>query len=415
MATAPFTETLPPQRVSQPTLPVIPALVATVILAAYLFQYYNARHASLFLVGVFAGLVLYHASFGFSSAWREVFVNRRSAGLRAQMVMLVLASTAFVILLSLPQPVFGLTLQPNLAPLSLSVVFGAFIFGIGMQLGGGCASGTLYTAGSGNTRMVITLAAFIAGSVYATRHVAFWNNAPGFQPVSLLNSFGPIAAIIITFIVCGGFAFAAAQFERARHGDITPITEIPESRANGLSLLRGPWPLLWGALGLVIVNVATLMLAGRPWGITSAFALWGAKIAWYFGIDVYTWPYWAAGPRAEALAAPVLADVTSVMDIGIMLGALIAVRLAGRFAPLWRIPWKSLVAAIVGGLLLGYGSRIAFGCNIGAYFSGVASTSLHGWLWFVAALFGNVLGTHLRPWFGLSGKYTVTPKAVVGS
>ena len=54
------------------------------------------------------------------------------------------------------------------------------------------------------------------------------------------------------------------------------------------------------------------------------------------------------------------------------------------------VPLRSAVAAIVGGLLLGYGARLAYGCNIGAYFSGIASGSLHGWVWLVAAFFGNV-------------------------
>jgi uncharacterized protein len=89
------------------------------------------------------------------------------------------------------------------------------------------------------------------------------------------------------------------------------------------------------------------------------------------------------------------------MDIGIMLGALTAAGLAGRFAPAWRVPLRSLVAALVGGLLLGYGARIAYGCNIGAFFSGIASSSLHGWLWFAAAFAGNAAGVKLRPLFGL--------------
>ena len=46
--------------------------------------------------------------------------------------------------------------------------------------------------------------------------------------------------------------------------------------------------------------------------------------------------------------------------------------------------------------MLGYGARIAYGCNIGAYFSGIASASLHGWLWFAAAFLGNIAGTRLR-------------------
>ena len=51
---------------------------------------------------------------------------------------------------------------------------------------------------------------------------------------------------------------------------------------------------------------------------------------------------------------------------------------------------------MIGGLLLGYGARIAYGCNIGAYFSGIASGSLHGWLWLVAAFAGNIAGTSLQ-------------------
>ncbi|HAU23470.1 MAG TPA: hypothetical protein DCX09_02225, partial [Gammaproteobacteria bacterium] len=72
-----------------------------------------------------------------------------------------------------------------------------------------------------------------------------------------------------------------------------------------------------------------------------------------------------------------------------------------KFSPSMRIPARSLLAAVVGGLMLGYGARIAFGCNIGAYFGGISSTSLHGWLWFVAAFAGSSIGTRLRPWFGL--------------
>ena len=79
-----------------------------------------------------------------------------------------------------------------------------------------------------------------------------------------------------------------------------------------------------------------------------------------------------------------------------------AAALAGRFAPVWKVPARSLSAAVVGGVMLGYGARIAFGCNIGAYFSGVSSTSLHGWVWLASAFTGNIIGTRLRPWFGLS-------------
>ncbi|NRB57250.1 MAG: YeeE/YedE family protein, partial [Salinicola sp.] len=90
---------------------------------------------------------------------------------------------------------------------------------------------------------------------------------------------------------------------------------------------------------------------------------------------------------------------TTVMNIGVILGAGLAASLAGRFAPSLRIPLRSVAAAVIGGLLLGYGARLAFGCNIGAYFSGIASGSLHGWLWLGAAFAGNMFGVKLRPLF----------------
>ena len=47
-------------------------------------------------------------------------------------------------------------------------------------------------------------------------------------------------------------------------------------------------------------------------------------------------------------------------------------------------------------------ARIGFGCNIGAFVGGVASGSLHGWIWLAAAFAGSYVGIALRPWFGLS-------------
>ena len=92
-----------------------------------------------------------------------------------------------------------------------------------------------------------------------------------------------------------------------------------------------------------------------------------------------------------------LADTTSLMNIGIVIGALAAAALAGRLRPSTRYSPLSLMAAVLGGLLLGYGARLAYGCNIGAFFSGIASTSLHGWVWIAAAVIGNVIGLRLRP------------------
>jgi uncharacterized protein len=376
--------------------PVAAAGAVSLVGLIYLGLAFSWTHSALFFVGLFAGLVLYHAAFGFTSSWRAMIADRRGEGLRAQMVMLALTCAVFIPLIAMGQ-VLGHPVRGSLAPVGLSVVVGAFLFGVGMQLGGGCASGTLYTSGGGNLRMLVTLASFIAGSVLGVLHAPAWEHAPALGAFSLIGSFGSGGALVVSLVLFGAVSMLSYNAERRRYGSGVQFLSWKSSPG----WLRGPWPFVAGAVGLAVVNIATLVLAGRPWGVTSAFALWGSKALAAMGVAVGTWPYWQPAARSAELRAPVLGDVTTIMDIGIMLGALAAAGLAGRFSPSWRVPTRSLVAAVMGGLLLGYGARIAYGCNIGAYFSGIASTSLHGWLWFVAAFAGNAVGTRLRPAFGM--------------
>jgi uncharacterized protein len=373
------------------------AALLIVLGAWYLGQTVGARQAALYVVGALLGISLYHAAFGFTSAWRVFIADGRGAGLRAQMLMLAVGVALFFPALAAGS-LFGMPVTGLVSPAGTSVIVGAFIFGIGMQLGGGCASGTLYTVGGGSTRMIVTLAAFIAGSVIATAHMPFWTALPQLQPVSLVKTLGAGPALALNWIVFALIAALTVIIEKRRHGKLVAAHVQPPHTSPWL---HGPWPLVAGGIALAVLNFATLALSGRPWGITSAFALWGAKAAALFGVDTASWPYWTSKANAAALAAPISRDVTSVMDIGIVLGAMLAAALAGRYAPVWRVPMRSLIAAIVGGLLLGYGARLAYGCNIGAYFSGIVSGSLHGWLWLVAAFFGNIAGTRLRPFFGL--------------
>src|ERR1700692_1024085 len=107
-------------------------------------QVVGPRQSALYLLGAAMGLVLYHAAFGFTSAWRVFIADRRGEGLRAQMLMLAIAVMLFFPALSAGS-IFGQPVHGNVSPVGVSLLFGAFIFGIGMQIGGGCASGTLYT------------------------------------------------------------------------------------------------------------------------------------------------------------------------------------------------------------------------------------------------------------------------------
>lgn len=366
--------------------------VAVLLVAVALARASGWRQAALLLVGVAAGVVLYRAAFGFTGAWRDVLQHRRGEGLRAQLLLFGVTAIAFFPLIDAGAGL-GTALRGSLAPVGLPVVVGAFLFGVGMQLAGGCASGTLYTAGGGNTRMLATLTTFVAGAFIASLHARWWASIPSLPPISLGGTLGMPIGLVVTLGLLALVAWVSLVAER-RARAAAVVARAP---------LGGPaWPLLAGVAGLAMVNVATLLLAGRPWSVAGAFPLWGAKLLAAGGAPVSSWPAWSGPAQQAALRAPVWADVTTVMNVGIVLGAWSAAVLAGRFAPAWKTSARSLAVAAAGGLLLGYGARVGYGCNIGALFGGIASGSVHGWVWFAAAFAGSAVGVRLRPACGLT-------------
>jgi len=374
----------------QPGALALAAAIAFALAAATLDQ--GARMLALLALGLFIGLTLYHAAFGFASAYRALFERRSTRAARAQLFMLAAATLLFAPALA-QGTLFGREIVGAIAPAGVAVAAGAFLFGIGMQLAGGCGSGTLYVAGGGQPRMLLVLAAFCGGGWWASLHMDFWARLPAPEALAMGDALGWPLAVGLQLAVLGAL-WALLGLPRWAAGAPRP------PRAPGISFLwQGPWPLAAGALLLALANFATLALAGHPWSITWAFTLWGAKAARLLGWDPAAEPFWSADFQRAALERSVFADVTSVMDFGIVLGALAAAALAGRFAPRARLTAGAGAAALVGGLAMGYGARIAFGCNVGAFFSGVASTSLHGWLWIAAALPGCWAGLRLRRLF----------------
>ena len=183
--------------------PVFIGVILGIGLGAYLVQGFGWRQGALFSVGFGAGVVLYHAAFGFTSAWRQAIHSGRSAGLRAQLLMLAITALVFLPLIGDGQ-LWGTELRGNIRPLSVSVAAGAFLFGMGMQVGGGCASGTLFTVGGGSVRMVVTLVAFIVGSVLGALHRPLWEDTvPSAGPVSLQTWMGTPGALATTLVLLG--------------------------------------------------------------------------------------------------------------------------------------------------------------------------------------------------------------------
>lgn len=254
-------------------------------------------------------------------------------------------------------------------PVGVSLLVGAFLFGIGAQVANGCSSGALYHVGQGRIQSLAVMTTFALGTMLAIRDYDDWLNAPIFFAESATVRFGPwlgsvlvIAALVVVFWISGR----------------SPLQWFKDKNTRSL---------VWAAMALAAVNIGILLVSGRPWSTAQSYALIGTQldVAQGWGWDLDFSEFWSSELMASRLEQPWYMDTFLMPNLGVIAGAIIAGIATFRFRP-GRIQPLPLAGAGLGGLLMGYGATIAFGCNIGALFSGIASGSLHGWIWLLPAL-----------------------------
>jgi uncharacterized membrane protein YedE/YeeE len=130
-----------------------------------------------------------------------------------------------------------------LAPVGVSVIVGAFQFGIGIQLDGGCGSGTLYTMGQGQVDMPITLLFFVVGAALGSAHLHCWLVLPGYGHISLIETYGWLQSLLLQLIVRAAIYALVRHLELKRLGSAKALERTVPKRELTLRLIHGPWPL----------------------------------------------------------------------------------------------------------------------------------------------------------------------------
>jgi uncharacterized membrane protein YedE/YeeE len=356
------------------------ALGATAILVALVLLDHQPASAALILGGFGLGIAFLKAEFSYTASWRRFLMRGDASGLVGGLIVIVICALVVVPVAAL-SPKYG----GAIAPLCPSLVIGAFVFGVGMQLANGCGSGTLYTVGGGSGRMLIALLFFVIGSVFGSLSLPAFLALGGIDPILASDYFGAWGGLAVTLVSIAFFASMFIAIARKRGGAYKPSRNY-----------------VIGGFAIGILCVAVFFAGGHPWSVTFGYTVWGAKAATALGFDLSHAPFWQwPGPK-HALTESVLSDTSSLTDFGMLFGAMAAAAATKPFAASAWPPAKSLLAAGIGGLLMGWGARLGFGCNIGAFVGGVASGSLHGWIWLLAAMPGCLVGIRLRPLFGLS-------------
>ena len=278
------------------------SLVATAILLALMLLDGQSASAGLILGGFALGIAFFKFEFSYTASWRRFLTKGEAGGLIGGLIAIAIAAVAVV-------PVAALF--PNyggaIAPLGPSLIIGAFTFGIGMQLAGGCGSGTLYTAGAGSGRMLVALAFFVVGSVFGSLSLPAFLALGGVDPILASDYLGPWGGLAATLASLALAAFVIALVAKKRGANFKP------SRAY-----------VAGGVIIGLLLIAVFAAGGHPWSVTFGYTVWGAKIASTFGVDFSSAAFWQWPGPQHALTDSVLTDTSSLTDFGMLLGAMAA-------------------------------------------------------------------------------------------
>lgn len=150
------------------------ALLVLIIIAGIMLSRVNPMLGIYWIFGISFGVVLQKARFCFTASLRDPVLTGSTSLTRAVLIAFMVASVGFAAV-QLKAMLSGVAVPGNISPAGLHTVIGAIMFGIGMVIAGGCASGTLMRVGEGFMQQWIAIIFFVIGSAWASRDFGWWS------------------------------------------------------------------------------------------------------------------------------------------------------------------------------------------------------------------------------------------------
>ena len=193
-------------------------LVAIIALALWLSS--RGNNTAWFLVlGLAFGYILQRSRFCFTASMRDPYLTGGTTLTRAVLAAFAITTIGFT---AIKYGYFrnGLTVpgMSYVVPISLATIVGAFLFGIGMVIAGGCASGTLMRVGEGFTMQILSLTFFIIGSLWGAHDFGWWkyNFISKGKAVFLPDVFGWFWAVVLQLLIILCLYIAAEKYQEAK-------------------------------------------------------------------------------------------------------------------------------------------------------------------------------------------------------
>jgi len=353
--------------------------------------------ASISLVlGAALGIAFERGRFCFFCIWRDAIDRNYNSGLLAIYAAIGVGAIGYNVLFGIFQadPARGLPTGAHIGPVSIALVLAAFVFGLGMALSGACISGHIYRLAEGSLRAIVALLGTVIGFfiAYQTWN-PLYNLAIGDAPTLWLPTYlGYGGSLLLTLAVLGVLIYAAMKRADPKENKvIAKSASTPtQLRDNLLKKRWSPW-----ATGSIVglVGVAAYLQV-EPLGTTRQINSWSQNLATNLNIRPETLEGMDTFAGCIAVVGEVITN-NGWLIIGLFVAALAAAIASNRFG-FESITVANSGTALLGGIMLGWGSFTALGCTVGVLLTGTQSFAISGWIFLVFAFLGTFAGVKLK-------------------
>lgn len=392
------------------------ALIALVLILGIAGAFASSAVFVKCLIGLGFGYALTRGDYGFAGLSNRTCRIGSTKLIRALMLMFVVSAVivgAFVA----SKGIYDATTNPEgmklwVNPISWGLLVGGIIFGIGMAFSSCCATGVCQDIPVGFARAGITLVFFGIGVFlgFPLMTTGFAQNSlftsASFNGVWFVDWFkwdganGVVGAILVTVLLAALVGALAKWYEKKiakKFPQVEIKAEVKEYTTWERFFVK-KWSLTQTALVIAILFGMLYAVTATGWGASTVYGNWFGTILAKLGVEVQALVDFTGRP-ASSFTTPLFSSTSYMQNIGIIVGAFIGLLLSGRFTETFKagLKIKPLEIALfaVGGLLLGLGTRMSLGCNVGALYTPIANFSLAGWFYFFFLFAGGYLGNKL--------------------
>lgn len=336
------------------------------------------------LIGLALGIVFERGRFCFFCIFRDSIESRKNSGFLSVIVALAVGAIGYAIVFGMYLPdTSGEYLPPgaHIGPTSWVLAIAALAFGFGMALSGACISGHLYRIGQGSLRAIPALIGALIGFglgfiTWNTLYLRAIQEAP---TLWLPHYIGYAGSLAVTLAVLGVIAYFLLKSN----------TESAPEKVSGIAVLRSKFsPATTGALVGVIGTIAYMRI--EPLGVTRQLSAISRKEFEKQSLLPETINGLDTLAGCVGLVTETITN-NGWLIIGFVLASFAAALSANRFK--FEIPTiRNSSTALIGGILMGWGSMTALGCTVGVLLSSTQAFAVSGWVFFLFSFLGVYLG-----------------------